>query len=141
MNFPFLDAWKAAQIAKYYNDALLVIESNTIETKDNDTDGDQSELIFNKLSDCYDNLYIRKASEAKIAQGIMSEYGFHTNKKTKPLIISNMVACLRDEMYIERNILSLDEMATYEKKQNGSFGATDGNHAIQYGLHPLHFLH
>jgi len=121
-------AWKAAQIAKYYNDALLVIESNTIETKDNDTDGDQSELIFNKLSDCYDNLYIRKASEAKIAQGIMSEYGFHTNKKTKPLIISNMVACLRDEMYIERNILSLDEMATYEKKQNGSFGATDGNH-------------
>ena len=72
--------------------------------------------------------YISVASEAKIAQGIMSEYGFHTNKKTKPLIISNMVACLRDEMYIERNILSLDEMATYEKKQNGSFGATDGNH-------------
>lgn len=121
-------AWKAAQIAKFYDNSLLVIESNTIETKDNDTDGDQSELIFNKLADCYDNLYMRKASEAKIKEGRVTEYGFHTNRKTKPVIISNMVACFRDESYIERSEEALAECSTYEKKPNGSFGATQGHH-------------
>ncbi|WP_202192604.1 terminase [Bacteroides uniformis] len=121
-------AWKAAQIAKFYGNALLVIESNTIETRDNDTDGDQSGLIFNRIADCYDRLYVRKASEEKIAQGITGEYGFHTNRKTKPLIISNLVACLRDDLYVERNIGALAEYAVYEKKDGGSYGAAEGSH-------------
>lgn len=121
-------AWKAAQVAAFYGNARLVIESNTIETKDNDTDGDQSELIFNRIAGCYGNLYVRKASEAKIAQGITTEYGFHTNRKTKPVIISNLVACLRDESYIEREEEAVSEMAVYEKKPNGSFGAMEGHH-------------
>ena len=121
-------AWKAAQIAKFYENAKLVIESNTIETKDNDTDGDQSELIFNRIADHYGNLYIRKASEAKIAQGITTEYGFHTNRKTKPMIISNLVACVRDTSYIEREMEAIAEYAVYEKKEGGSFGAAEGYH-------------
>lgn len=121
-------AWKAAQIAAFYDNAKLVIESNTIETKDNDTDGDQSELIFNRIAGVYDNLYVRRASEAKIAQGITTEYGYHTNRKTKPMIISNLVACVRDQSYIERNIDAIGEYAVYEKKENGSFGAADGYH-------------
>ena len=121
-------AWKAAQIAAFYQNALLVIESNTIESKDNDTDGDQSSLIFNRISDVYPNLYMRKAPEEKIQQGIVGMYGFHTNRRTKPIIISNLVAVLRDESYIERNEEALAEYATYEKKQNGSYGAADGHH-------------
>ena len=122
-------AWKAAQIAAFYDNAKLVIESNTIETKDNDTDGDQSELIFNRIAGVYDNLHIRRASEAKIAQGITTEYGYHTNRKTKPMIISNLVACVRDQSYIERNIDAIGEYAVYEKKENHcSFGAADGYH-------------
>jgi hypothetical protein len=35
---------------------------------------------------------------------------------------------LRDENYVERNIEALNEYSTYEKKQNGSYGATDGHH-------------
>lgn len=121
-------AWKAAQIAAFYDNALLVIESNTIESKDNDTDGDQSSLIFNRIADVYPNLYMRKAPDEKVQQGVMGLYGFHTNRRTKPIIISNLVAILRDESYIERNLEALDEFATYEKKQNGSYGATDGHH-------------
>ncbi len=121
-------AWKAAQVAAFYDRALLVIESNTIETKDNDTDGDQSELIFNRLAGVYGNLYIRRASEAKIAQGITTEYGFHTNRKTKPMLISNLVACVRDQAYIERSQEAIAELAVYEKKDNGSFGAAPDNH-------------
>lgn len=121
-------AWKAAQIAAFYQNALLVIESNTIESKDNDTDGDQSSLIFNRIADVYPNLYMRKAPEEKVQQGVVGLYGFHTNRRTKPIIISNLVAILRDGSYIERNEDALKEFATYEKKQNGSYGATDGHH-------------
>ena len=61
-------AWKSAQIAKYYNNALLVIESNTLEThdKERDVDGDQSHFILNQIRDVYDNLYARKQSEEEI---------------------------------------------------------------------------
>ena len=121
-------AWKAAQIASFYQNALLVIESNTIESKDNDTDGDQSSLIFNRIADVYPNLYMRKAPEEKVQQGVVGLYGFHTNRRTKPIIISNLVAILRDGSYIERNEDALKEFATYEKKQNGSYGSTDGHH-------------
>ena len=121
-------AWKAAQIASFYQNALLVIESNTIESKDNDTDGDQSSYIFNQIASVYDNLYMRKTPEEKVQQGVVGMYGFHTNRRTKPIIIANLVSVLRDENYIERNIEALDEYATYEKKQNGSYGATDGHH-------------
>jgi hypothetical protein len=38
------------------------------------------------------------------------------------------VAILRDESYVERNEEALTEFSTYEKKQNGSYGATDGHH-------------
>jgi hypothetical protein len=121
-------AWKAVQIATYYNNALLVIESNTIETKDNDPDGDQSEYIFNQIADCYNNLYARQVPKEKISQGILNAWGFQTNKKTKPAIISNLVAILRDGGYIEKNIEVLEEYAFYEKKPNGSFGAIEGKH-------------
>lgn len=39
-----------------------------------------------------------------------------------------MVACFRDESYIERSEKALAECATYEKKPNGAFGATQGHH-------------
>jgi hypothetical protein len=71
---------------------------------------------------------MRRAPEEKVQQGVVGMYGFHTNRRTKPIIISNLVAILRDESYVERNEESLAEYATYEKKQNGSYGATDGHH-------------
>lgn len=120
-------AWKAAQIAKYYNNALLVIESNTIETKDNDTDGDQSTYIFNQIADYYDNLYARKSGDDKIKDSKPTKWGWHTNRNTKPAIISNLVAILRDQSYIERDIGTLDEYSTYQKN-NGVYEAAEGKH-------------
>lgn len=121
-------AWKAAQIAKYYNDALLVIESNTIETKDNDTDGDQSEYIFNQIADCYSNLYMRETDESKVQQDVTGVYGFHTNRKTKPVIIANMQSCIREQAYIERSIEAIGEMSVYMKVGNGKYEAASGCH-------------
>lgn len=125
-------AWKAAQIAKYYDNALLVIESNTLETKDpaHDVDGDQAGFILNQIKEVYDNLYARDQSEEDIAQGRPVKYGFHTNVSTKPLIISGLVEVIRDGLYVERDERCLDEYLAYEKKVRpvGAFGAVEGHH-------------
>lgn len=116
--------WIAAQIAKYYNDALLVVESNTY---DSDNKEDDAETIFNILAEYYDELYSRTPAD-KIKEGVPAKYGFNTNKSTKPMIRSTYVAVLREESYIERSSDALDEARVYEQKQNGSFGAKDGHH-------------
>ena len=123
-------AWKAAQVAKYYDNALLVIESNTLETRDRErnVDGDQSGYILSQIKDCYDNLYERRRSEDEIREGVPAKYGFHTNVSTKPMIISTLVEVIREGLYVERDERCLDEYITYERKPNGAFGAIVGKH-------------
>lgn len=123
-------AWKAAQIAAYYDNSLLVIESNTLEThdKERNVDGDQSAAILNQIKDIYPNLYARKQSEDAIIQGLPVRYGFHTNIATKPMIISTLVKVIREGLYVERDKRCIDEYLNYEKKPNGSFGAKQGTH-------------
>ncbi len=123
-------AWKAAQIAAYYDNSLLVIESNTLEThdKERDVDGDQSQFILNQVKDVYPNLYERKQPEEAIVEGAPKRYGFHTNIATKPMIISTLVKVIREAMYVERDERCLAEYNFYEKRKNGSFGAIVGKH-------------
>ena len=123
-------AWKAAQIAAYYDNAYLVIESNTLETHDKErqVDGDMSGYILNQIKDVYTNLYARKQSDEEINEQAPKKYGFHTNVATKPKIISTLVKVIRDHLYVERDARCLDEYLCYEKKKNGAFGAITGKH-------------
>lgn len=123
-------AWMAARIARWYGDSLLVIESNTLETRDPDryVDGDQSGFILNQLRDCYPNLYARRQSPEDIIEGRPRKYGFHTNTSTKPMVISNLVRVVREGLYIERDEGCIDEYLTYERRSNGSYGAVTGKH-------------
>lgn len=123
-------AWKAAQVAAFYNNSLLVIESNTLETHDKErqVDGDQSHFILNQIKDVFPNMYARKQSEEEIREKAPIKYGFHTNVSTKPMVISTLVKVIREGMYVERDMRCLDEYNSYEKKQNGSFGAISGKH-------------
>ena len=139
-------AWKAAQIAAFYDNSLLVIESNTLETHDKEraVDGDQSQFILNQIKDIYPNLYARKQSEQAILEGLPKNYGFHTNIATKPMIISTLVKVIRENLYTERDARCLDEYLCYEKKPNGSFGAITGKHddllmTRAIGLHISYF--
>lgn len=124
-------AWNATQIARWYNNALLVFESNTYESKEAifNKDGDSSEFIFSQIADVYTNLYSRTPAD-KIVEGVPPRYGFHTNKTTKPMIVHNYIACLRDmdegACYIERETACIDEAVIYEKKKDGSFGNVTG---------------
>lgn len=123
-------AWKAAQIAAFYDNSLLVIESNTLETHDKErqVDGDQSLFILDQIKDVYPNLYARKSSQEAIRDAIPVKYGFHTNVSTKPMIISTLVKVIRENLYIERDSACLGEYLTYEKKPNGAFGAITDKH-------------
>ncbi|MBE6298524.1 MAG: hypothetical protein E7088_08630 [Bacteroidales bacterium] len=119
-------AWKAAQIARAYDDALLVIEANTLETES--TEGNNFEYILNEIATEYRNLYSR-TSEQEIKQGRPRRWGFHTNPSTKPMVINFMVKSLRDGLYIEHSSLTCDEYDLYEIKENGKeMGAVEGNH-------------
>lgn len=123
-------SWKAAQIAQWYDEALLVIEKNTIDTHQRQSyyDTDQSGYVLDLIKDVYPNLYARRESPDDIAEGRPRKYGFHTNVFTKPIIVNNLQAIVRDQLYVERDERCLHEYLVYEQKPNGSWGAVEGDH-------------
>lgn len=119
-------AWKAAEIARAYNNALLVIEANTLETEG--TEGNNFEYILNEISGKYSNLYCRTSLQ-EVKQGRPRRWGFHTNSSTKPMVINFLIKALRDGLYLERCIETTYEFDLYEYKENGKeMGAIEGNH-------------
>lgn len=119
-------AWKSMQIAAYYENALLVIESNTLET--NNTKG-EAEYILTLIGDVYGRqLYARRQSAEDIRQGLPRKYGYHTNALTKKVVIYNLKVVLREGLYVEREASCLDEYLTYVETENGVFEAMDGYH-------------
>lgn len=114
-------AWKAVHLAQYYDNALLVIESNTLETEY--TEGDGGQYILSTIGRSYGNLYHR----TKDSKG-HKKFGFHTNRQTKRQAIYTLIAAVRDGTYIERSHDAIDEMATYELTRRGGFEAIAGHH-------------
>lgn len=120
-----LVAWKSAQIAKFYNDAILAIETNKLRKEE--TEGDHFLTVLDEIVPYYENIYARTDPE-KVKQGIPIRYGFHTDIRTKPMIMNTLNAALRDQEYIERDMRACDEMDTYEVKPDGRYGAVEGMH-------------
>ena len=119
-------AWKATQVAAYYNNALLVIESNTLET--NNTKG-EAEYILTLIHEVYGRqLYARKQSAEDIRQGLPKKYGYHTNPLTKKVVIYNLKVVIRERLYVEREEACLDEYLTYVETENNVFEAMEGYH-------------
>ena len=93
-------AWKAAALAHYYDDALLVIESNTADReKNNNTEGDHFGSIINEIADYYPNLYQRRSSPEDTTGNVLAKYGFQTNKITKGLLIDNLEVFVYDRLW------------------------------------------
>lgn len=114
--------WKAAAIATYYNRALLVFESNTLETEA----PDQGEYILHELYEHYANLYRRGPDPDGGGGGW--RVGFHTNRATKQMIVTELIAAVRDGLYEERDAEACAELNVYELQPNGSYGARRGKH-------------
>lgn len=115
--------WKSAQIAKWYHDALLVVESNTLEHES----AGSSSYILEQLSPVYPKLYCRRVFD-EVTQRRERRYGFHTNRSTKATIISCLISLVREHGYIERDMEACRELMTYRQLPSGSYEARSGCH-------------
>lgn len=55
-------------------------------------------------------------------------YGFLTTAVSRPIIISNLVSVMRENIYLETDRQTLNEMTTFIKRNDGKSGACDGAH-------------
>ncbi len=111
---------KAMNIATFYHQALLVVESNTLET--HIADGGKSAFLLRRLKSEYPNVYRRKVKNGGV------KVGFQTNVLTKTQIVNNLVAMVRDGLLVEHDTDAIDEMSWFEEKVGGGYGAIDGKH-------------
>jgi hypothetical protein len=116
--------WIAAQIAKFYDNAMLVVECNTYTSEKK---VDDSEFIFDTIKDYYDNLYSRTSAK-DIREGKPHKYGFYTSHSSKVMIIDNYRFVLREHGYIERDEDAIEQAIYYEKTDDGGFEAKQGGH-------------
>lgn len=121
-------AWKAAQLAHFYDDAELVIEKNTADTRKArlDEEGDHSGTIIDEIADCYPHMYIGRTEVDKVTQKVTNVYGFHTNVQSKEQVIDNYISYIEDELYEEPDEQAYQELLIYERKDDGTMGNVDG---------------
>lgn len=116
-------AWHIAQIAAYYNNAHLVIESNTIDSSKEA----RFRAVLDEIKDFYPNLYKRPISnKTDVGNTGGFRYGWNTNHSSKEEIISDLDWAMREGMYVERCREAVDEMKIFERKPDGSLGNVDG---------------
>lgn len=100
----------------YYNTALIGIEIN------------YSRKPMRELEDLnYPSLYMRERVDT-LSREIVKAYGFRTDSATRPVIISELVETMRDDITRETDIQTLREMLTFVRKTNGRKEAQDGFH-------------
>ncbi|MBQ1260385.1 MAG: hypothetical protein IIX96_00045, partial [Clostridia bacterium] len=103
-------------LGRFYNDALIACEVNY-----------SRHPIRVLRRHGYTNLFMRRKVDG-IADAIERDFGFETTRKTKPIIISELVASFREDPEIECDIETLREMLTFVKKENGAQEAIVGKH-------------
>lgn len=103
-------------LGKYYNDALLAPETNhsTYPVKLLDLMG-------------YQNLYVREV-EDEFDGKIKHAFGFQTNRLTRPVIISELIRILRDNLSLINDEDTLLEMLTFVRNDKLRAEAEAGAH-------------
>lgn len=123
-------AHKAVAVAKYYQNALLVFESNTFDKKKGEAneyvqEGDHIRGILNTIE--YDNLYMREATDAEdIKNGVKRKIGFNTNRKTKQDMVDNFIVVFEDDNFIDPDERFYSEAFIYVQREDGSYGNKEG---------------
>lgn len=116
---------KAMAIGRLYNNALLVVESNTLESEEHAYD--ESLTVLSRMALTYSNIYTRTVTD-RLTMTVTDRVGFHTNRRTKPLLVQTLISAVRDGTYIERDNDLCNELATYQQLPNGAYAARAGNH-------------
>lgn len=100
----------------YYNTALIGIETNysTYPNKE-----------LERLE--YKNLYVREREDT-FTHNIVKAFGFETNKKTRPVIIANLVEWFRENINLINDKETLEEALTFIRNEKGRAEAQLGSH-------------
>lgn len=103
-------------LGKYYNDALLAIETNfsTYPVKE-----------LQRLG--YWRQYKREMID-NISKKRLEKFGFTTNKATRPVIIAELVQIVRENVTLINDTATLNEMLTFVRNEKGKAEAQDGKH-------------
>lgn len=103
-------------LGRYYNNALIAIETN------------YSTFPQKKLEELgYPNFYVREAVD-RYDKSVLKQFGFNTNRKTKPVILANLVQLVREDVDIFNDEKTLRQMLTMVRKDNGKQEAEEGYH-------------
>ena len=75
----------------------------------------------------YPNLYVRETVD-DYTHKTKHSYGFVTNKKTRPVIISALIKVVRDDITLINDKTTLEEMQTFVRNEDFRPEAEDGAH-------------
>lgn len=101
-------------LGKFYNDALIGVESNF---------SAHPVRVLKSLG--YPNLYSSKGTSY---DSTGSYLGFITTSVTRPIIIANLVSIMRDNLLLETDRQTLIEMTSFVRHENGRASASSGAH-------------
>ena len=103
-------------LGMYYNEAFMAVEINYSR---------QPVRVLRALG--YTNMYISKQLGTQ-GDKRDKEYGFITSSTTRPIIISNLVTVMRENIALETDRETLKEMTSFIRRDNGRAAADDGAH-------------
>lgn len=103
-------------LGKYYSDALIGVEINYSR---------HPVRVLRQLG--YTNLYLSKKMTT-VSDVPESNYGFATTSITRPIIVSNLVSVMRENIRLETDRETLKEMTTFIKRDDGKQVASNGAH-------------
>ena len=104
-------------LAQRYHEALIGVEVNY--------SLQPTKYLAEKLK--YSNLYVREQLD-HIKHVIVKRFGFETNSKTRPVILSDLQALIREDVTILEDAATLKEMLTFVKNDKGRAEAMEGFH-------------
>ncbi|UOF80531.1 terminase large subunit [Caudoviricetes sp.] len=103
-------------LGTFYNTALVGVEINNHGLT-------TVQHLRNKF---YRNLYMRETNEEHQFQERTALMGWRTDRKTKPIIINNLVQAIRDNDIIDLDVVFIRECMTYVRDDQGFTNAQEG---------------
>ncbi len=118
-------------LGMWYNGALIGVEANF------------SSYPIKELERLgYPHQYVRE-TEDSFSGRVKNSYGFRTTAVTRPVIISELIGCVREQPYLLNDRTTVEEMLTFVRNEKGRPEAAAGCHddtvmalAIAYYIRP-----
>lgn len=103
-------------LGRYFNDALIGIESNY---------STYPIMTLERLR--YPNQFVRETVD-DYTHKTRKAYGFQTNSKTRPVILSTLIKAVRDDVTVVQDKSTLEEMLTFVRNEDFRAEAEEGAH-------------